>query len=89
MLRSLLAVFDPPVPPLTDDERDWLLTAAETRRAHQRRQEAIDEAWTRVADQSSARIETEAERQARRFWAAIEAQRQPQTRPRVRAFRVR
>lgn len=89
MLRSLLAVFDPPAAPLTADEREWLLTAAETRRLHQRRQAAIDEAIARVADESTARVETETERQARRFWAAIEAQRQPQTRPRVRAFRVR
>ena len=76
MLRAILAVFDPPVPPLTDDEREWLLTAAETRRLHQRRQAAIDAAIARVADESSARIETEAEREARQFWAAVEAQRQ-------------
>lgn len=84
MLRAFLAIFDPPVPPLTDHERDWLLTAAETRRAHQRRQEAIDEAWARVADQSTARLQSATSRAHLAFWQAVEQRQQGR---RVRAFR--
>ena len=89
MLRAFLAIFDPPAPPLTADEREWLLKAAEHRDFNRRRRDALDEAIARVADESSARIETEAERQARHFWTAVEAKERQQTRPRVRAFRAR
>lgn len=82
MLRSILACLEPRCVLLTDAEREWLLAVAETREVNRRRAQAIQDAYDRVADESSAVLETPDARARREFWQAIPvAPRSPKVRP--------